>query len=99
MARAAFFFTALLAVLLTFFIVDAADSQVIDAGTRVATLSEIPVESLVKRSCEYNGCRCTIGPGGLVCHNGDVYQCAPNGNCCYYGPRDSCRKCGKLRCP
>ncbi|PUU79994.1 hypothetical protein B9Z19DRAFT_1080392 [Tuber borchii] len=69
---------------------------------------------LDKRECIYNcKCRQGVAPGvycgncgviegcrqlGSAC-NFDVYQCGHNGNCCDYGPRDSCadRKgpCGK----
>ncbi|KAG0042015.1 hypothetical protein BGZ83_001004 [Gryganskiella cystojenkinii] len=95
MARTALFFVALLAALMSFFVVSA---QVLDAGTQVSS-TDAPVESLVKRSCTYQGCRCYPGSSGLYCYQGGVYQCATDGECCYYGPRDSCRQCGKLSCP
>ncbi|KAF3929966.1 hypothetical protein AA313_de0206920 [Arthrobotrys entomopaga] len=57
-----------------------------------------------KRSCTYNGCKCTKGTkAGVYCgwcgaitaagtggSWSDVYQCASSGDCCRYGARASC---------
>lgn len=52
-----------------------------------------------RRSCIPNGCRCYPGtPQGQYCLGSNVYECNPRGGCCLYGYRESCARCGKLRC-
>ncbi|KAG0076875.1 hypothetical protein BGZ93_000800 [Podila epicladia] len=74
--------------------------QVISFGDDVAKAAEVGSTNLMKRACVYDGCRCTpSAKGGLACGGSNVYQCAPNGDCCNYGFRHSCNNCGKLQCP
>ncbi|KAF9283404.1 hypothetical protein BGZ74_001932 [Mortierella antarctica] len=55
--------------------------------------------SLMKRACVYDGCRCSPSQKGRKgCHGSNVYKCAANGDCCNYGYRKSCDKCGELMC-
>ncbi|KAK6338959.1 hypothetical protein TWF696_009757 [Orbilia brochopaga] len=61
------------------------------------------VETLDKRACKYNGCRCASSAKGVYCGGcggvtnlgsggawGHVYQCNGAKSCCDYGPRKSC---------
>ncbi|KAG0016418.1 hypothetical protein BGZ82_001094 [Podila clonocystis] len=73
--------------------------QVLHVGEALAQgSSPLEARSLMKRGCYYNGCRCNVSRGGLACYGDDVYQCAPDGNCCIFGYRKSCHDCGQLQC-
>jgi len=63
------------------------------------------LDVLEKRACRYNGCECKkrtkrgqyCGYCDQVTYYGkggdwnDVYECNPQGGCCNYGNRDSCK--------
>ncbi|KAG0334234.1 hypothetical protein BG000_008492 [Podila horticola] len=73
--------------------------QVLHVGeARAQGSSPLEARSLMKRDCYYNGCRCNVSRGGLACYGDDVYQCAPNGECCIFGYRQQCHDCGTPYC-
>ncbi|KAF9323011.1 hypothetical protein BG006_001850, partial [Podila minutissima] len=75
--------------------------QVITLGDTSLQAAEAAMvgSSLMKRASVYDGCRCsTSQKGSKVCHGSNVYQCAANGDCCNFGYRTSCDKCGEFKC-
>ncbi|KAG0042014.1 hypothetical protein BGZ83_001003 [Gryganskiella cystojenkinii] len=91
----------LLSVLALAVSVSAQSPEVLDVGTlgNKAVAVAAGANEISPQGCYYNGCRCNISPGGLACLGNNVYQCSPKGECCIYGYRESCAKCGKLSCP
>jgi hypothetical protein len=63
------------------------------------------LDVLEKRACDYNGCKCAKGtkrgqycgycpqvyPLGKGGDDYDVFECNPQGGCCNYGFRKSCK--------
>lgn len=64
-----------------------------------------PFESLSKRACVSNGCKCKKVKQGQYCgmcdavtaaggqgalYGTDIYECSPSGACCWYGPSSTC---------
>ncbi|KAG0346375.1 hypothetical protein BG005_000785, partial [Podila minutissima] len=71
-------------------------TQVLQASAYVE--AESAAGALEKRGCDCDSCRCNISRGGLTCYGNKVYQCSPSGDCCNFGYRKSCAKCGQLNC-
>ncbi|KAI1841410.1 hypothetical protein JX265_007441 [Neoarthrinium moseri] len=73
-----------------------------DIDTREAeALFDVP---LAKRACKSNGCKCAKVKQGQYCgmcdavtvagtggnFHTDIYECNPQGGCCWYGPSSTC---------
>lgn len=74
---------------------------VLTLGVSAAIIPETPQAegaNSVRASC-VPGCQCRKRFNGLECNGNYIYQCGPNGECCNWGYRDSCARCGNLKCP